>query len=1031
MKILHLTDLHYSSEPSSKAKQQKLVNNFVNLSESEAIDFLFFTGDLTFSGKRFDDFIEAKELLLDSLASKYCINSKNIILCPGNHDVDRSVVRESVLKLMDDDLVSNRALNKFVSDENEDFQDSFRPLEHYFEFIDLAYKSEHEQCGDIYDKLYSVHIREIDNTRIGIVSINTAWRAVGNDDKNNLIFPESALLEAIGKVDGCNMKILLHHHPIKYLREFNEYEIEDLIHNNFDISFSGHMHKNTSEVTITANDGMVKVAGAATLAPGNVDIGYSIVEIDFDDFSLLRRANLFDSRNEILYPIKPKIIEIPVDEVRAKQNKFRKTVRKKYSIELENAGDLFVSSRSLDATKTFLDLYTDPVLKFKSAKEMIQSQGLESDVYIESIIKSQDNLLILGKDKCGKTSLLKKIQLELLKNVHVYGKIPYYLDLHETSSLDLVTSFSRYYEMNKSEARRAVETHEIVLLIDNFDMSKKEFLLSIKESSNWANITFRITIDQTAAIALDDFNINSKEFKKLYFHKLRKKHIRLLADKWPNLESERKEEIVDKIESVFNRMSIPFNFWTVSLFLWIFKKGFNANFQNDVGLVNLYIDSLLERDNLVQLQASFGFDKYKKYLAHLAHHLLINHQENHYSAPFLDVLNFTENYLAKNPRNDIEARKVWEYIEQKGIIKKKENDLYTFRLNGVFEYFLAHYMELNKSFRDAALDDEELYLSFSNEFEFYAGFVKSDEEFLKSIYSRTKKIFEKLNERYNDGTSIDDHLKSKIHEVNALGETIKEITDQAQQLSFDDQDALEEEAHQEFGAVDQDTDVKLKTASNIEIDNPDTLEQALTILGRVFKNIDDIDDQKIVFEIFDYIIDNACFWGFDLVDNFKKEIDAETGDGDLSDSNKTLIKLLGTFIPTLVQNTVYDVLGHRNVQALIRLRIKSLKENAKDHQYRLFVLFYLLTDISLKENKDYILESIGLITIPTLRFSILLKVNYYFAFKSNIDGKTADFLKAALQKQQLKFEPKTDLGLFHKSLKEQEKSKMHREKSDT
>lgn len=1029
MKILHLTDLHYLSNPSSKAKQRRLVRNFIESTKDEKIDFLFFTGDLTFNGGKLEDFLEAKEMLLDPLAKKFSIDEKNIVLCPGNHDVDRSAVRSSVLKFMDEELVNNKDLNKFAKSGSEDYKDSFRPLENYFEFLDLTYSAEHKKVGDIYHKLYTVHKRKHKDRILGIVTINTAWRAVGNDDRNKLIFPEETLLEAVGSLDDVDFKILLHHHPIKYLREFNEYQIEDIIHNYFHISFSGHMHKSQSEITITANDGMAKIAGSATLAPENAEIGFSILNFNLDDFSFDRSVKIYDTRNEVLNSLVAQTIQIPVDQVRANQNKFRKTVRKKFDIELENAGDLFVSSRSLDSSKTFLDLYTDPVLKFKSAKEMLRSQEIESDVNMDSVVKSDQNLLILGKDKCGKTSLLKKVQLELLKNIHVYGKIPYYIDSSEIEAIDLTTAFSRYYEMNKSEARKTLESNDIVLLIDNFDISKKQFILSLKESASWANITFRITVDETVATALDDFSINSKEFKKLHFHKLRKKHIRLLADKWPELENERKEEIVDKIESIFNRMSIPFNFWTVSLFLWIFKKGFNANFQNDVGLVNLYIESLLERENLVQIQASFGFDKYKKYLAHLAYHLLINHHENHYSAPYLEVINFTENYLLKNPRNDIEARKVWEYIEQKGIIKKKENNLYTFRLNGVFEYFLAHYMELDKSFRDTALNDEQLYLSFGNEFEFYAGFVKSDEDFLKAIYEKSQKIFKKLNERYNDGSSIDNHLKSKINEVKHLRETIKGITNQVEQLSFDDQDALEEETLQEFGIIEQDTDVKLKTTSNTEIDDPDTLEQALTILGRVFKNIDDINNQKLVFEIFDYIIDNTCFWGFDLVDTFKKEIE-ETQEGELTDSNKTLIKLLGSFIPTVVQNTVYDIIGHRNVQALVRQRIDSLKENAKDHQYRLFVLFFLLTDISLKENKEYILESIDLITIPTLKFSILLKLNYYFVFKSNVDEKTGDFLKLAIQKQQLKFEPDTDLGLFHKSLNEQEKAKALREKSD-
>ncbi|MDW3190941.1 MAG: metallophosphoesterase [Cytophagales bacterium] len=1027
MKILHLTDFHYSSDASSKAKQKRLIEKFLERSKDEDVDFLFFTGDLTFSGARLEDFLEAKEVLLDPLSKKYNIEQGNVILCPGNHDVDRAGVRRSVLKLIDDELNSNYDLNKFVESNNDDLKDSHKPLENYYEFMDLTYKDSHKLLDDHYEEFFSVHKRNFGDRKIGIVSINTAWRAVGNDDRNKLLFPETSLHQAAHHLGDVDLKILLHHHPLKYLREFNEYEIEDIIHNYFDISFSGHMHKSMTGITVTANDGMAKIAGSATLAPGNVEIGFSILDLNLEDLSVERSLRIYDTRNEIIKEIDSSI-QIPVDNDRTRQNKFRRTIRKKYDIELEKAGDLFVSSKALDEDKSFLDLFTDPVLKFKSAKEMMKSQEVEVDADIESIIRSDDNLLILGRDKCGKTSLLKKIQIELLKNVHTYGKIPYYIDASETESVDLITSFSRYYEMNKNESKLYLQANKIVLLIDNFDVHNKGFLLALKENASWANLTFRITADETVANALENFNINSKEFKKLHFHKLRKKHIRLLADKWPGLENEHKEEIVEKIESIFNRMSIPFNYWTVSLFLWIFKKGLTANFQNDVGLVNLYIESLLERENLVQSQASFGFDKYKKYLAHLAHHLLINHQEANYSAPYLEVISFTQNYLALNPRNDIQAREVWDYIETKGIIKRKEDDYYTFRLNGVFEYFLAHYMELNEDFRMEALNDDKFYLSFGNEFEFYAGFAKSDLKFLKEIYSRSQKIFGNLDSRYNDGTSIDIHLKSKIQEVKLLGEALTKISGDIEQLTHDEIDQLEEESQHELGNIEQDTDVKLKTVSDTDYDDPGTLEQTLTILGRVFKNIDEINDKKLVFEIFDYIIDRACFWGFDLVDKFKKEIEAD--ENELTDSNKILVKLLGSFIPTYVQNTVYDIIGHRNVVSLIKQRIESLQEAAKDNQYKLFILFYLLADISLKDNKDYITKSIDLITIPTLKFSILLKINFYYAFKANIDQITSDFLKAALQKQQINFDNKTNMGLFHKSVAQQEKAKIHRKLSD-
>jgi len=70
----------------------------------------------------------------------------------------------------------------------------------------------------------------------------------------------------------------------------------------------------------------------------------------------------------------------------------------------------------------------------------------------------------------------------------------------------------------------------------------------------------------------------------------------------------------------------------------------------------------------------------------------------------------------------------------------KENERVTFRLNGIFEFFIAQSMSENNDFRDDLLDDS-VYLSFKNEFEIYGGIKNNDSDFLKKIYLKTKDYF--------------------------------------------------------------------------------------------------------------------------------------------------------------------------------------------------------------------------------------------------------------------------------------------------
>ena len=69
--------------------------------------------------------------------------------------------------------------------------------------------------------------------------------------------------------------------------------------------------------------------------------------------------------------------------------------------------------------------------------------------------------------------------------------------------------------------------------------------------------------------------------------------------------------------------------------------------------------------------------------------------------------------------------------------------MYSFRLNGVFEYFIAYYMTLDEEFLSSALEDKSYYLSFANEFELYAGFKRDNIDFLNKFAEKIQLEWEK------------------------------------------------------------------------------------------------------------------------------------------------------------------------------------------------------------------------------------------------------------------------------------------------
>jgi predicted MPP superfamily phosphohydrolase len=81
MKILHLTDLHYTNQIGGRTKQNKLLSNFfLDLENNvDKIDFVIFSGDLVQRGNNLNDFELAKIHFLDKIIEITKIKKENFL----------------------------------------------------------------------------------------------------------------------------------------------------------------------------------------------------------------------------------------------------------------------------------------------------------------------------------------------------------------------------------------------------------------------------------------------------------------------------------------------------------------------------------------------------------------------------------------------------------------------------------------------------------------------------------------------------------------------------------------------------------------------------------------------------------------------------------------------------------------------------------------------------------------------------------------------------------------------------------------
>ena len=116
MRILHLTDLHFTNEIGNRTKQQKLIDNLIKDFEQNVfeIDFVIFSGDIVKNGSNKKDFELVRNIFIEKILNCLKVPKTHFFICPGNHDVDRSAVSNSVIKYLDESIKSNTDLDNFV-----------------------------------------------------------------------------------------------------------------------------------------------------------------------------------------------------------------------------------------------------------------------------------------------------------------------------------------------------------------------------------------------------------------------------------------------------------------------------------------------------------------------------------------------------------------------------------------------------------------------------------------------------------------------------------------------------------------------------------------------------------------------------------------------------------------------------------------------------------------------------------------------------------------------------------------------------
>ena len=279
---LHLSDLHFEAKEKSTwdanvvlkallVDIQDLVKQY-----SLAPDLIFVSGDIAFSGAH-DEYLLAQKFF-DDLLKVTNLPKERLLIVPGNHDVSRKDICPKAKDIISS-LCSREAANSILAD-GQKLRLVLHKFDAYNNFVN-AYLGSSIPFGS--ENYFFVHSLNLDNKKIAILGLNSAWAAFGGgEDRGKLILGERQVSEALERSHDADLCIALLHHPFDWLREFDWESCEAQLMDRCDFILRGHLHRAELGMQITPDARAMTVAAGACYESREYRNGYNLVRFDLE-----------------------------------------------------------------------------------------------------------------------------------------------------------------------------------------------------------------------------------------------------------------------------------------------------------------------------------------------------------------------------------------------------------------------------------------------------------------------------------------------------------------------------------------------------------------------------------------------------------------------------------------------------------------------------------------------------------------------------------------------------------------------------
>jgi predicted phosphodiesterase len=291
---LHLSDWHQRGENfdhDRKVVRDALLEDIKKRREIhpdlERLDFMVFSGDLAFSGKK-EEYQAAAEHFLAPVLDAAGLDKSRLFIVPGNHDLDHDLFY-LLPKDLKEPLTKEDEIKKWLVDDKGRDQ-MLIPFEAFNEFVK-------DYDGGSFSAYAGSHRMTKDGKKIALLGFNSALMCGRRrdekkeiDDKGKIMVGEPQVYEPLKKNQDADIRIVVLHHPFDWLTEQDCIHVKGRLKRTAHFLLCGHQHM--PEVTIeigTAGNYIMIPAGASyerrkALDP-RYNNAYNFVHLDLENLN--------------------------------------------------------------------------------------------------------------------------------------------------------------------------------------------------------------------------------------------------------------------------------------------------------------------------------------------------------------------------------------------------------------------------------------------------------------------------------------------------------------------------------------------------------------------------------------------------------------------------------------------------------------------------------------------------------------------------------------------------------------------------